>query len=124
MAAASHGDQQIVRAPEVDGPDNVRGAGAARDQGRFSIEESVPDTARLVVARLTAEQQRAPQARGEIRHVPLEQRDLRAGLVDRVQVGGKRAVERNECRSGDGKGGRAESSSLHESPQPALSGSP
>lgn len=50
VAAATHGDLQIVRAGEVDGVDHVRDAGAADDQAGPPVDHAVPDLAGVVVA--------------------------------------------------------------------------
>ena len=52
VAAALDREQQVLLAREVDGVDDVRGAGALHDQRRLAVDQPVPDRARVVIARI------------------------------------------------------------------------
>ena len=119
VAAAAHGHEQLVRAREVHGAHDVRGAQAAGDHRGTTIEHAVEDLARVLVPGDVRQQQLAAQPGAEVLHVGGAQQDLLAVAGNRRDVGGdgrdgcERTPER-ECRGADrSRGGSTESSSLH-----------
>ena len=61
MAAATHRQQQVVRAGEVDRRDDIGGAAAVSDQGWPLVHDAIPEEAALVVARISWADQAASQ---------------------------------------------------------------
>ena len=119
MAAAAHSHEQRVRAREVHGAHDVRGAQATGDQRGTAIEHAVEDLARVLVAGGIPQQQLPPQPGAEVLHVGRGQQDLLAVAGDCRHVGGdgRDGCERTpewKCRGADrSRGGSTESSSLH-----------
>jgi hypothetical protein len=60
VAAALDRDEQVLLAREVDGVDDIGCAAALHDQRRSTVDQTVPDRARLVVARIAGSQNRSP----------------------------------------------------------------
>ena len=61
VAAATHRQQQVVRAGEVDRRDDIGGAAAVSDQGWPLVHDAIPEEAALVVARISWADQAASQ---------------------------------------------------------------
>ncbi|MEZ5531081.1 MAG: hypothetical protein R3E69_01740 [Steroidobacteraceae bacterium] len=66
VAAAAHGDEEVVARGEFDGVPDVCRAGAMGDQRRPAIEVAVPDAPRGVESRIAREQQPAAQPRTQV----------------------------------------------------------
>jgi FtsP/CotA-like multicopper oxidase with cupredoxin domain len=52
VAAAANGDDEVVLPREADGRDDVGGSGRPHDQGRTTVDETVPDDAGALVSRI------------------------------------------------------------------------
>ena len=106
VAAAFHGDEQLALAREAHRVADVRDARRLHDERRTLVDRAVQHTPRFVVARVAGQQQRAAQARLELRDrrllddrrraVELDRgeaaRGLRSGLVERVEPGRRQRV--------------------------------
>jgi hypothetical protein len=66
VAAASHGDEKIALAREVDGGLDVGGAGAARHERGMTIDRTVPDRASGVVLRLAGTDELSAEVSREV----------------------------------------------------------
>jgi hypothetical protein len=66
VAAAAHGEQQVVRPCETDGVHDVRRPFAPDDQRRSLVDHLVPHLARRVVGGIAPPQQIAAQAGAEL----------------------------------------------------------
>src|SRR5882724_411117 len=62
VAAASDGDEKIMRAREFHGVDDIGDPGAAGDEARMPVDATVPDLAGLVVACIVGLDDRAVEA--------------------------------------------------------------
>jgi hypothetical protein len=60
VAAALDRDEQVLLAREVDGVDDIGRAAALHDQRRSTVDQPVPDRARVVVAWIAGSQDRSP----------------------------------------------------------------
>jgi hypothetical protein len=77
VRAAAHGDDELLAARELDGAHDVGDARAAHDERRAPVVRTVPDRARLVVARVAGRDQLAAQRLRQLGDRPI--RDRRVG---------------------------------------------
>lgn len=80
MAAAAHGDEQLVLARKAHAACDVSGIGATGNQGGTLVDQPIPDLPRLVIAVALRPQQPAVQSALKLgdRRLP----DRRAALAD------------------------------------------
>ncbi|MER8950940.1 hypothetical protein [Mesorhizobium sp. M0185] len=57
MTTAADGDEEALRSGEVDGRDDIAGFGAIEDSRRPLIDHAIPNSARLVIARIVRKDQ-------------------------------------------------------------------
>ncbi|MER8967441.1 hypothetical protein NKI25_17265 [Mesorhizobium sp. M0808] len=57
MTTAADGDEEALRSGEVDGRDDIAGFGAIEDSRRPLIDHAIPNSARLVIARVVRKDQ-------------------------------------------------------------------
>jgi hypothetical protein len=65
VAAATDGDEQVMRPSEVDRGDHVGDTRAAHDQAGTVIDQAIPDLPRGIIARVTRPQQRTSHLHAE-----------------------------------------------------------